>query len=110
MNIYWLRPFWFGQRTFTDTSIHKDYFTITFENRPNIDAQVWLTVLSSGATFSGGAVTALGLAAAAFKSYRFINARGESEFKELDRGRRTSASKIVELTVAFLLAWAKAEG
>ena len=28
--------------------------------------------------------TALGLAAAAFKSYRFINARGESEFKELD--------------------------
>jgi len=52
MNIYWLRPFWFGQRTFTDTSVHKDYFTITFENRPNIakaSAQVPISTISVSA-------------------------------------------------------------
>jgi hypothetical protein len=113
MNIYWLRKFWFGQRSFSDTSLHKDYLTIAFANRPNIDAQVWLTVVSPGATYADGAVTALGTAATAFKSYRFINARGESEFRELDQWEaHVRVERCVELTVAFhvRLAWAKAEG
>ena len=113
MDIYWLRPFWFGQRSYSDTSLHKDYFTISFANRPNIDAHVWLTIMAPGATFAGGAVTALGAAAAAFKSYRFINSRGETEVRELDQWEaHVRVEKCVELTVAFhvRLAWAKAEG
>jgi hypothetical protein len=113
VNIYWLRQFWFNQRYFSDTALHKDYLTITFANRPNIDAQIWLTILSPGATFSGGAVTAVGTAAAGIKSYRFINASGVSEFKELsDWEAHVRIEKCVELTVAFhvRLAWAKAEG
>ena len=113
MDIYWLRPFWFGQRSFSDTTVHKDYFTISFANRPNIDAQVWLTIMAPGATYADGAVTALGVAAAGFKSYRFINTRGETEVKELDQWEaHVRVEKCVELTVAFhvRLAWAKAEG
>jgi hypothetical protein len=113
MNIYWLRPFSFGQHTYSDTSVHKNYGTITFATRPNIDAYVWLTIVSPGAAYSRGAVTSVGMAAAGFRSYRFVNARGEIELKELDQWEaHVRVEKIVELTAAFhvRLAWAKAEG
>jgi len=113
MQIYWLRQFWFGEVAYDDTSLHKHFHTITFAHRPNIDAQIWLTIFSTGAKWSGGAITALGLAAAGIKSYTFINDRGDTEFKELDHWEsHVRIRKCVELTVAFhvSLAWAKAEG
>lgn len=113
MQIYWLRQFWFGEVNYTDTSLHKHYHTIVFASQPNIDAQIWLTIFASGATWSDGSITALGIAAAGIKSYRFINERGETELKELDSWTsHVRVNRIVELTVAFhvSLAWAKAEG
>src|SRR5262245_28553123 len=113
MNIYWLRQFWFGERFYNDTSLHKHYFTIAFANRPNIDAQIWLTIFASGATYDNGAVTNLGIAAAGIKSFRFINDQDESELQEFDHWEsHVRVKKCVELTVAFhvKLAWAKAEG
>jgi hypothetical protein len=50
VQIYWLRQFWFGEKFYDDTSLHKHYHTIAFANQPNIDAQIWLTIFSSGAT------------------------------------------------------------
>lgn len=113
MNIYWLRQFWFGEVFYDDASLHKHYHTITFANQPNIDAQIWLTIFSSGAKWAGGAITALGIAAAGIKSYRFINDTGQTELKEFDHWEsHVRIKKCVELTVAFhvKLAWAKAEG
>jgi hypothetical protein len=113
MEIYWLRQFWFGEAFHDDTSLHKHYFTITFANKPNIDAQIWLTIFSSGAKWSGGAITDLGIAAAGIKSFKFINSSDKTETKEFDSWEsHVRIEKCVELTVAFhvKLAWAKAEG
>jgi hypothetical protein len=113
MQIYWLRQFWFGEAYYTDASLHKHYHTIAFAHQPNIDAQIWLTIFSPGASWSGGAITNIGLAAAGFKSYRFINDRGEPELKEMESwSSHVRVNRIVELTAAFhvRLAWAKAEG
>lgn len=60
MRIYWLQQFWFGDVSYNNTDTHRHYLTVRFENQPSIDAQVWLTTLSPGAQFSGGAVTAIG--------------------------------------------------
>jgi hypothetical protein len=76
MNITYLREFRFGDRVYSDTANHPHYHTVRFTDRPKIDAQIWLTIMSPGATFSGGAVTAIGSAAAAVKSYAFVNAQG----------------------------------
>jgi hypothetical protein len=110
MNIYWLRPFWFNEVFYNDTSVHSHYHTITFANKPNIDAQIWLTIFSSGLKLSEGV---LGIAAAGIKSYRFINDKGGTELKEFDSWQsHVRVKKCVELTVSFKvrLAWAKAEG
>jgi len=113
MEIYWLRPFWFGEKFYTDTSLHKHFHTIDFAHRPNIDAQIWLTIFSSGASWAGGAITAMGLAAAGIKSVKFINSGGDEEVKEFDSWQsHVRIEKCVQLTLAFhvKLAWAKAEG
>jgi hypothetical protein len=49
MEIYWLRQFWFGEAFHDDTSLHKHFLTIAFANKPNIDAQIWLTISDSPA-------------------------------------------------------------
>lgn len=108
-----LRKFWFGQRVSSDTAVQRNYYTVDFAGEPNIDAQIWLTLFSPGATYSGGAVTAIGSVMAAFKSYRFINSRGEPEFKELTNWEaNVRVERCIQLTAAFhlRLAWAKAEG
>jgi hypothetical protein len=113
VQVYWLRQFWFGEKFYDDTSLHKHYHTIAFAHQPNIDAQIWLTIFSSGATFEDGAVTNLGIAAAGIKSFRFVNDRGETELTTLDAwSSHIRVERCVELTVAFhvKLAWAKAEG
>ena len=113
MQIYWLRQFWFGEKSYSDATLHKHYHTITFANQPNIDAQIWLTIFSSGAKFSDGAITALGIAAAGIKSFKFINGEDKTETTELDHwDSHVRIERCVELTVAFhvRLAWAKAEG
>lgn len=113
MQIYWLRPFWFGEVSYSDTSVHKHFHTIAFAHRPNIDAQIWLTIFSSGAKWVGGNITALGIAAAGIRSYKFINDRGGLETKEFtDWHSHVRIHRCVELTLAFhvRLAWAKAEG
>src|SRR5262245_41666759 len=113
MQIYWLRQFWFGEAFYTDTALHKHYHTITFANKPNIDAQIWLTIFSPGGQWSDGAITTLGLVAAGIKSFKFINSSGQTQFTELDHWEsHVRIEKCVELTVAFhvSLAWAKAEG
>src|SRR6476659_10042956 len=69
MNIYWLRPFWFAARSYSDLAEHVHHLTINFANRPNIEAQTWLDVFSPGAKYSNGAVTGLGSAGAGFYSY-----------------------------------------
>jgi hypothetical protein len=53
MKITYLREFWFGDRVYNDTANHPHYHTVRFADRPNIDAQIWLTIVSPGATFSG---------------------------------------------------------
>ena len=111
-----MRPFWFGEKYYSDTSVHKHYHTISFAsqpNRPNINAQIWLTIFASGVTYEGGAITNLGVAAAGFKAYRFVNDRGEIETTTLDNWTsHVRIRRCVELTAAFSvkLAWAKAEG
>lgn len=113
MNIYWLRSFWFGDVAYSDTNNHPHYLTIRFANRPNIDAQIWLTIMAPGATFSGGAVTAIGTAAAGIKSYAFVDARGQIQVQTFDHWVGTvRVERIVDLTVALhvRLAWAKADG
>ena len=102
MEIYWLRQFWFGEAFHDDTSVHKHYFTITFANKPNIDAQIWLTIFSTGAKWSGGAITDLGIAAAGIKSFKFINSNGNTETTEFHSWEsHVRIKKCVELTVAF---------
>lgn len=113
MNITYLREFWFGDRVYNDTSNHPHYHTVRFADRPNIDAQIWLTIVSPGATFSGGAVTAIGSAAAAVKSYAFVNPQGQIETRDAGAwDAHAFVEKAVDITFAFhvRLAWAKAEG
>ncbi|MBX7435469.1 hypothetical protein JDV09_25735 [Mycobacterium sp. Y57] len=113
MNITYLREFWFGEKFYNDTASHPHYYTVRFADRPNIDAQIWLTILSPGATFSGGAVTAIGSAAAGVKSYASVNAQGQIETHESTNwDAHARVEKVVDITFAFhvRLAWAKAEG
>lgn len=113
MQIYWLRPFWFGEKAYSDATLHKHFLTLSFAHRPNIDAQIWLTIFSTGATWTGGAITALGLAAAGIRSIKFINGQGGTEVKQFDHWEsHVRIERCVELTLAFhvQLAWAKAEG
>lgn len=113
MNVHWLRPFWFGGVYYTDSSEHHDYLTIRFKNRPNVDAQVWLDIVSPGATFQGGAVTMLGTAAAGFKSYAWVDDQGEIQSQTFDHWvSSVRVERIVDLTVVFnvRLAWASADG
>ena len=109
MNIYWLQPFWFGERYYTDTAAHKNFFTVAL---PEVDihAQIWLTIFSPGLNFDE---EALGLAAAGIKSYRFKDSDGVLQLKELDSwSSHIWIDRCVEITFAFhvRLAWAKAEG
>lgn len=113
MEIYWLRPFWFGDVSYNDATTHKHYFTISFAYKPNIDAQIWLTTFSTGAKWSEGAITDLGIATAGIKSVKFINSNGDTETKEFTTfDAHVRIEKCVELTVFMhvKLAWAKAEG
>jgi hypothetical protein len=113
VNITYLREFWFGDRVYSDTANHPHYQTVRFADRPNIDAQIWLTIMSPGATFSGGAVTAIGSAAAAVKSYAFVNAQGQIETRDAANwDAHAFVERVVDITFAFhvRLAWAKAEG
>ncbi|WP_405178696.1 hypothetical protein OG225_32435 [Nocardia sp. NBC_01377] len=113
MKITQLRKFWFPDVQYNDTAEHPHYFTMRFAHRPNIDAQIWLTIFASGAKFSGGAVTALGVAAAGVKSYTFVNDRGQIETRTLDNWEsHARVQRAVDITFAFKvrLAWAKAEG
>ncbi len=113
MEIVHLRRVWFGARVYNDTETHRHFHTVRFANRPNIDAQIWLSIFSPGATYANGAVTALGLAAAGIQSYSFINDNGGIETKDLSEWiSNVSIKRVVDLTFGFhiRLAWAKAEG
>src|SRR6266568_3091498 len=102
MNVHWLRPFWFGDVAYGATNDHPHYLTIRFANRPNIDAQTWLTILSPGATYSGGAVTAIGSAAVGVKSYAFVDAQGQIQVQTFDHWvSSVRVERVVDLTVAF---------
>jgi hypothetical protein len=110
MQITALRRFWFSTQYYTDTDVHKDYLAIQFTDRPNIVAQIWLTIFSPGIAYENGIV---GGAAAGFKSFAFINAAGRPEVKELTEWTSgIRVEQIVNLTMTFhvRLAWAKAEG
>jgi len=109
MIIDYLQEFWFGERYYTDTSWHKDYFTVELP-KVNIDAQIWLAILSVGLKLDEGV---LGGAAAGVKSYRFVDTDGITRFRELDQWQgHLWVDNCVEITFAFhvRLAWAKAEG
>jgi hypothetical protein len=113
VNINFLRPFWFGEKVYSDTTNHPHYHTIRFANRPNIDAHIWLTILSPGATYSGGAVTAIGHAAAGIKSFTFVDDNGQIQSQTLNQWEaHVRITRVVDLTVTLhvRLAWAKAEG
>jgi hypothetical protein len=116
MDIYWLQPFWFGQHTYNDTTVHAHYLTIHFSGFPNIEAQVWLDLFSPGAKYSGGAVTALGSAAAGFYGYVYKDAAtGLYHPMFLSYGpweSRLRVERVVYLTIRFhvRLASAKADG
>jgi len=109
MNINWLQEFWFGERYYTDTADHKEYFTVELPD-VNIDAQIWLTIFAPGLKLDEGV---LGVAAAGVKSYRFIDTDGIVRYRELDEWQgHIWVDRCVEVTFAFAvrLAWAKAEG
>jgi hypothetical protein len=109
MNIYWLQEFWFFQKYYTDTSLHKHYFTIEFP-KVDIDAQIWLTIFSPGVNFDQGVT---GIAAAGVKSYRFVDQNGVTQYKEPPNwDAHVRVQRCTEITFAFhvRLAWAKAEG
>jgi len=109
MNIYYIQKFWFGERYYTDTQWHKDYFTIQLP-QVNIDAQLWLTIFAPGLNFDGGV---LGGVAAGVKSYRYIDTKGKTQYQELDHWEsHLRIERCVEVTFALhvRLAWAKAEG
>ena len=113
MDIYWLRWFAFGDKFYTDTSVHKHFHTISFATQPNIDAHIWLTIFSSGGKWENGGITDLGIAAAGIKSVKYINSNGSPQVDEFDTWRgHLRKEKVVEITFAFhvKLAWAKAEG
>jgi hypothetical protein len=114
MRIYWLQQFWFGDVVYNDTDNHPHYGTIRFEGRPNIDAQAWLTTLSPGAKFSGGAVTAIGGAAVRIVFAQFVDDQGfsrtETTFGNWESHIRLSQAIIVQWEFNVRLAWAKAEG
>jgi hypothetical protein len=109
MNIYYLQEFWFGERYYTDTSIHKHYITIDLP-KVNIDAQLWLTIFSPGVNFDKGVT---GLAAAGIKSCRFIDQNGVAQPKEFTNWEsHIWVGQCTQITFAFQvrLAWAAAEG
>jgi hypothetical protein len=109
MNIHYIQKFWFGERYYTDTAWHAHYHTIQLPD-VNIDAQIWLTILSPGLNMDEGV---LGGAAAGIKSFRFIDKEGQTQFQEFDHWEsHLRVERCTELTVAFhvRLAWAKAEG
>lgn len=109
MNIYYIQKFWFGEKYYTDASLHKHFLTVQLPD-VNIDAQIWLTILGPGINFDQGVV---GLAAAGVKSYRYIDKNGTQQFQEFDHWEsHLRVERCVEVTFAFhvQLAWAKAEG
>ena len=109
MNIYHLQKFWFGERRFTDTGLHPDYFTVDIPEA-NIDAQIWLTIFAPGVNFDERVT---GLAAAGVKSFRFIDSGGLPQFQELSHWEsHVRVERCTAVTFAFhvQLAWAKAEG
>lgn len=109
MNIYYIQKFWFGEQFYTDTDTHKNYFTVDLP-KVNIDAQIWLTIFSTGLNLDAGV---LWLAAAGVKSYRFVDQDGITRYRELSNWEsHLRVEQCVEVTFAFhvRLAWAKAEG
>lgn len=109
MNIYYLQKFWFSEKYYTDTSVHKHYFTIDLPE-VDIDAQIWLTIFSPGLKSDPGV---LGLAAAGVKSYRFLDKNGVTNHQELTNWEsHLRVERCMQVTFAFhvRLAWAKAEG
>jgi hypothetical protein len=109
MDIYYLRKFWFGERYFTDTVVHPNYFTVDIPEA-NIDAQIWLTILSPGVNLDERVT---GLAAAGVKSFRFIDPEGLPRFQEVsDWQSHVRVERCTAITFAFhvRLAWAKAKG
>jgi hypothetical protein len=109
MDIYYIQKFWYGEHYYTDTTVHKDYFTIQLP-KVNVDAQIWLTILGPGINFDEGVV---GLAAAGVKSYRYVDSNGVTQYQELSNWEsHLRISNCVEITFSFAvqLAWAKAEG
>lgn len=113
MQIVLLRKVWFRARSYNDTELHQHYHTVRFANRPNIDAQIWLSIFAPGGTYANGAITALGTAAAGIKSYSFLNDSGDVETRELTEWiSNVRIERAFDLTFAFhiRLAWAKAEG
>jgi hypothetical protein len=113
MEIEFLRQFWFTPKYYTDQTVHKHYGTIRFANRPNIDAQIWLTIFSPGASWDNGAITAMGTAATGIKSCAFVNDQDEIEVQEFTTWKSSiRVERVVDLTVALnvRLAWAGAEG
>jgi hypothetical protein len=113
MNVYWLRAFWFGEEWYSDGVQHADYLTVRFADRPNIFAQVWLNIFAPGGSYAGRSVTGLGLAAAGFKGYTYIDDEGVQQEQIYDYWvGSVRVERIVDLTVALHVqhALAKADG
>ena len=109
MYIYHLQEFWFGAKYFSDLEDHHDFITVDLP-LVNIDAQIWLTIVSQGFNIEERVV---GLAAAGVKSYRFIDAAGFPQYRELREWQsNVRVERCTEITFRFTvrLAWAKAEG
>ena len=110
MNLYWLRSFWFGTYYYSDNSLHKHYFTVTFANRPNVDAHIWLTIFSPGIDIANQVT---GTAAAGVKSYRYIDDDGNEATQSFDDWvSHARVRKCLEITFSFHIqrAWSRAEG
>src|SRR5580765_1409175 len=105
MNIYYIQKFWFAEKYYTDTAIHKHYLTVELP-KINIDAQIWLTIFSPGINFDQGRS---GIAAAGIKSYRYIDTNGFLQYQEFTSWEsHLRVNQCMEITFAFTvsLAWA----
>jgi hypothetical protein len=109
VNIQYIQKVWFGDVYYGDTDLHRHYHTVELP-QVDVDAQIWLTILSPGANLDQGVT---GLAAAGIKSYSYVDAVGRPLYVEPDGWQsHLRVEQCTGITFAFhvQLAWAKAEG
>jgi hypothetical protein len=112
MQIYYLQRFWFWNVYNGSSTPQHHLYTINFDSPITVKGQIFLNILSPGASFDSQTV---GLAAACVKMYTYLDDNGQEQTMDYtgqDPFGSISAAQVTSVTWELIvtLAWAGAHG